>query len=99
MWPMMRSFGVRKKLALVALVAMGCVIIAISSKKVNPLYPKDRYVFTDVCQDSMSGAEVAAKLDDSIPDIVVKCGILRTNDFVDTSRFTSSDVTRMLSTD
>ena len=75
MWPRVPSImsgcgGVRKKLALVAIVAMGCAIIAISSKKVNPLYPKDRYVFTDICKkDSMTAADISAKLDDKIPAI------------------------------
>ena len=58
-----------KKLIFVALVAMVCMIFAISSKKVNPLYPKESQVFTDVCKDSMTATTIRNRLEHEAPVI------------------------------
>lgn len=71
MWPRLPAVIMSnlKKLILVALVAMGCMIFAISSKKVNPLYPKESQVFTDVCKDSMAATDIQPRLDQGVPVI------------------------------
>merc|ERR1712012_749315 len=71
MWPRFSAAKMSnlKKLILVALVAMACAIFAISSKKVNPLYPEDSQIFTAVCKDSMRASDIDSYLDHVTPVI------------------------------
>jgi len=71
MWPRFSAAKMSnlKKLILVALVAMACAIFAISSKKVNPLYPEDSQIFTAVCKDSMRARDIGKRLDQDTPVI------------------------------
>ena len=71
MWPRFPAAKMSnlKKLILVALVAMACAIFAISSKKVNPLYPEDSEVFTAVCKDSMRARDIGKRLNRDSPVI------------------------------
>jgi len=71
MWPRFPAAKMSnlEKLILVALVAMACAIFAISSKKVNPLYPEDGQVFTAVCKDSMRARDIEKRLDRDSPVI------------------------------
>ena len=71
MWPRLPAAKMSnlKKLILVALVAMACAIFAISSKKVNPLYPEDGQVFTADCKDSMRARDIGKRLDQDTPVI------------------------------